>query len=144
MKGIDRARTMEHARRYLSLLIQRGNDVEAVKLFKDCKQADAEFRPQDPAQILPLAKSARMLREPKAAIAMLNGFDKLNPGHPDTAAVYLLSARLLAEDLGRDDMARKVLLHVLSKYPGHSLAPEAAKLLEAVDAMSTAAPRPAA
>jgi len=74
------------------------------------------------------------MADPSAAIAALRGFDKLNPGHSAIPEVYLLSAQILAEDLKNTAMARKILEHILAKFPGHHVAQEAKRCLQALPA----------
>ena len=65
-------------------------------------------------------------------MAVLRGFDKLFPGNEAIPEVYVFSAKLMAEDLGNAEMARKILEHVLQKYPGHFVAQEAKKYLQSM------------
>ena len=129
MRQADTAKAMSHARRYMAMLQQAGRSEDAIALFKECVAADAAFRPE-PDKVLELARLARSQGDVDAAVAMLRGFDKANVGHPDIPAVYLLSAQMMAEDLGHRDMARRILEHLLARYPGHSIAPEAQRYLK--------------
>ena len=60
----------------------------------------------------------------------MRGFDKTFPGHSLIPDVFVFSAKLLAEDFKNHDMARKILEHVVAKYPGHHLAQEARNYLK--------------
>ena len=133
MKQPGAAKAMAHAKRYLAMLLQAERTEDAIALFKECVAVDAAFRP-DADRILKLAKLARGLGDTDAAVAMLRGFDKANPGHPDIPAVYFVSAQMMAEDLGHPDMARRILEHLLARYPGHSIAPEAQRYLQGIAA----------
>jgi tetratricopeptide (TPR) repeat protein len=132
MAAPDKGKAVAHAKRYLALLVKSGKPREAIALFKRATEVDPAFRPEQPEEVLPLAKSAREIKDPNAAVAIVRGFDKANPGHPDIPAVYLFSARLLAEDLDNGDMARKILQHLVNKYPAHSVAAEAKTYLQAM------------
>ena len=106
-------------------------DAEAVKRFKERVAGDPQSRPA-PDEVLGLAKAARALGDTHAAVAIVRGFDKANPGHADIPQVYLFSAQLMAEDLRDTDMARKILKHILARYPGHYIAPEAKRYLQSM------------
>ncbi|QJR16176.1 tetratricopeptide repeat protein [Usitatibacter palustris] len=103
-----------------------------LETFKRSLAVDPAFRLSKPEDVLPIAKAARAAGDPQIAVAALRGFDKINPGHALIPDVYLLSAKVMAEDLDNKDMARKILQHVLAKYPGHYLAQEAKRYLESL------------
>ena len=130
----DKTKALAHAGRFLGVLLKSGKTTEAVNLFKRCRAVNAEFQPLEAGEALPIAKAARALKDPTTAIGVLRGFDKRNPGHADIPAVYVFSARLLCEDLGDAEMAKRILEHVLKKYPGHSIAAEAGLLLKTLQA----------
>jgi len=130
----DKKMGLEAGKRYITQLLDARRNPEAVGVFKMCLAADPAFRPARPEEALPLAKAARAMADPNAAIAALRGFDKLNPGHSTIPEVYLLSAQILAEDLKNTAMARKILEHILAKFPGHHVAQEAKRCLQALPA----------
>lgn len=74
------------------------------------------------------------MADSNAAVAALRGFDKLYPAHSAIPEVYLLSAQIMAEDLKNNAMARKILEHIMAKYPGHHVAPEAKRYLQTLPA----------
>jgi hypothetical protein len=86
----------------------------------------------DPENVLPRAKAALASGNVEAAVAALRGFDKKYPGHVLIPDVYVFSAKLMAEKLGNSDMAKKLLQHVMDRYPGHYLAQEAKRTLHAM------------
>jgi hypothetical protein len=128
----DKSKGLEIGRRYLSLLLKEGNPSEAVKVFKECIAADPAFRPAQAEEVLPIAKAARAAGDPKAAVAALRGFDKAHPGHGLIPEVFVFSAKLMAEDLNNAQMARKILQHVLERYPGHYIAQDAKRYLQSM------------
>ncbi|HSS26747.1 MAG TPA: hypothetical protein VLL50_02235 [Usitatibacter sp.] len=107
---------------------------DLYKKFKAVLAVDANAKPMRPEDVLPIVKSARAAGDSKTAIAAVRGFDKVNPGHALIPDVYLMSAKIMAEDLKNFDMARKVLEHMIAKYPGHYLANEARRDLKALPA----------
>ena len=132
MAQTDKAKGLELGRNYLGLLLKARNDPEAIKVFKECLAADGAFRPAHASEVLQIAKAARGAGDSKAAAAALRGFDKIYPGAALVPDMYMLSAKLMAEDLGNAEMARKILQHVLVKYPGHYLAQEAKRYLDSM------------
>ena len=128
----DKSKGVEAGRRYLSLLLKARNDTEALKVFKECVAADPAFRLAQAEEVLPLAKAARAASDPQAAVAALRGFDKAYPGNAQIPDVYVFTAKLMAEDLRNKEMAKKILEHVLLKYPGHHLAQEAKRYLQSM------------
>jgi len=128
----DKAKGLELGRRYIAMLLKAKNETEALKAFKACVAADPAFRLSQAEDVLPLAKAARAAKDPHAAIAAVRGFDKAFPGHAQIPDVFVFSAKLLAEDMNNPAMARKILEHVLQKYPGHYLAQEAKRYLQSM------------
>lgn len=103
---------------------------DLVKGFKAKLATDPNFKLAKPEEVLPIAKAARASGDSKTAIAAVRGFDKTFPGHTLIPDVFLFSAKLLSEDFKNHDMARKILEHVIAKYPGHHLAQEARNYLK--------------
>lgn len=128
----DKSKGLELGRRYIQSLLKANNQTEAVKVFKECLAADPALRLSQAEEVLPIAKAARAAGDPQAAIAALRGFDKAYPGHALIPDVFVFSAKLMAEDLRNTDMARKILQHVVDKYPGHYIAQEAKRYLQSL------------
>jgi hypothetical protein len=128
----DKSKGVEAGRRYLSLLLKARNVAESLKVFKECVIADPAFRLALPEEVLPVAKAARAAGDPQTAVAALRGFDKAHPGNALIPDVFVFTAKLMAEDLRNPGMAKKILEHVLQKYPGHQLAPEAKRYLQSM------------
>jgi hypothetical protein len=102
---------------------------DRLAVFKKSLLVDPAFRPSRAEDVLPIAKAARAAGDPHTAVAALRGFDKAHPGHELIPEVFFFSAKLMAEDLKNTAMARKVLEHIVQKYPGHYLAQEAKRYL---------------
>jgi TolA-binding protein len=122
-----------HGQRYLTLLLETGKHAEALRLFRTCRALAPGFEPAAAKELLALARAARSLRDPQAAIEVLRGFDKRYPGNAEIPAVYFFSAQLLFEDLRETAMARRILEHVIRRYPGHALAADSARFLGLID-----------
>ena len=106
--------------------------VDPVADFKKRLAGDAAHRASSAEEAWTIARAARKAGDTAVAVAAVRGFDKAWPGHALVPEVYLFSARMMAEDLGNPDMARKIAQHILQKYPGHFVAPEAKRLLAAL------------
>jgi hypothetical protein len=130
----DKSQGLDAGRRYLAALIAAKDDGGAIKVLKQCAAADPAFRLSNPDDVLPLAKAARAAGDSQAAVAAVRGFDKAFPGHALIPDVFLFTAKLLAEDLRNTEMAKKILEHILQKYPGHYLAQEARRYLQSMPA----------
>ena len=137
----DRLRS--HARTYLGLLLQQGNGDEALNLYRAMLERDPDFAPDQPVQLLRLAEAARRRREYPQALALIKGFDKRFPRHPEIPAVYLFAASVLCENLHQDATARQLLGVLLSRYPEHPLAAEAKQLISVIDKLGAPAQAPA-
>lgn len=134
LKRSDKAEALALGRRYLGMLLDAREETRAFEVFRQCLAADAGFRVASAEHVLPIARAARKAGEPQAAVAALRGFDKAHPGHPMIPDVYVFSAKLMAEELRNADMAKKILEHVILKYPGHYLAQDAKRYLQAMPA----------
>ena len=133
----DRLRS--HARTYLGLLLQKGSGDDALDLYRTMLERDPAFAPDQPAQLLRLAEAARRRREYPQALALIKGFDKRFPRHPEIPAVYLFAASVLCENLHQDAAARQVLAVLLARYPEHPLSIEAQQLASVIDKMAAPA-----
>lgn len=122
------AALVEHARRWLTTLLAAGNAVRAHEVIEGVWRRQPDFLPADPGAILPLAEAAFKARRYDQVGRLLQGFDRRHPGHPDTAAVYLLGARLLIEHHRDEAQAGKVLAVIRQRFPDSPAAREAAQL----------------
>jgi TolA-binding protein len=100
--------------------------------FRKRLAADASHRPSSAEDAWSIARAARKAGDTATAVAALRGFDKAWPGHALVPEMYLFSAKMMAEDMGNPDMARRIAAHIVQKYPGHFAAPEAKRLLESL------------
>lgn len=133
-------RVQSHGRRYLDLLLQKGQSDAALTLFRTLLARNPAFAPEQPAQLLRLAEAARRRREFPEALALIKGFDRRFPRHGDIPAVYLFAARVLCENLRQDAGARQILAVLLARYPEHAASADAKQLLAVLDKLAVAAP----
>jgi len=113
-----------HAREYLNMLLYEKKTSDAAKLINNCYQQKAVVRPNDPDNYYPLAYALKDMRAYKACMALLNNFHVQFPGHSDIPKLYLLGAHVLSEELHNDDMAKKILEFLKTKYPQHEMKAE--------------------
>lgn len=126
-------RALTHGQRYLELLLRRGRSEPGLDLLLRLRALQADFRPERPEAILPLAEAAFRRRDAPTAVELLRGFDKRYPRHPDIPAIYYLSARLMSELLRQDDTALRILRGLRLKYPGHAVTTAAEPYLMALE-----------
>lgn len=132
-------RLLSHAKRYLGLLLNKGQGSEALRLYRAMHERNAAFEPEQPAQLLRLAEVARRHRDYPEALALIKGFDKRFPRHAEIPAVYLFAARVLCENLRQDASARQIISVLLARYPEHPVSVEAQQLLAVIDKLAAPA-----
>lgn len=128
----DKSPALEVAQRLITQCIKDREETEALGYFRECLAVNPAFRLGRGEDALPIAKAARKAGEVKLAVAALRGFDKSFPGHQNIPDVFVFSAKIMAEDLKNTDMAKKIYQHVMEKYPGHYMAQEAKRGLQAL------------
>ncbi len=111
------ATLLDHAQRYIPLLMRSGQSSDAIKAFQTCRSKDAEFVLQDAASTLNLAKAAWNAGDASLALAVVQGFDRRFKDHDSVPAAYELVARVLLQGLHRPDMALRVLATLESRHP---------------------------
>lgn len=111
------ATLLDHAQRYIPLLLKSGHGGEALKAFHTCLAKDAQFALQDANATLNLAKAAWHANEAKDALDLLQGFDRRFKDHDSVPAAYELVARVLLQGMNRVDMALRVLATLESRHP---------------------------
>lgn len=136
----DVARLEEHCDRYLALLVKSGNLDEALALVDEEMARREGYRPREAAQIPVLARHALERGKFKLASDLVRGFDKRFPGAAETAQVYLIGARILAEGARDDDKSRRLFEHVMRNWPADPAAAEASRHLEALERLAAGKP----
>lgn len=128
----------QRARANIATLIARGQPELALLVFTGCVKLDPAFAADSPT-VLPLAQAAVQQGRPRQALRVMQRFDVLYPGHPDTPEVVLLSARCML-DIGHRDAARLLLSAFRQHFPAHALAEQADALAQRCASTSPAAP----
>ncbi|MEP6608970.1 MAG: hypothetical protein ABJA83_09860 [Burkholderiaceae bacterium] len=122
-------RIEHHTEAYLKLLIKSENWREALELVEDAIARRADWSPREIDQIAPLASAAMRNSKPQLAGGLIKGFDKKHSAHADIPKVYLVGAQLMAEWGGKPEEARRILEHLLKRYPSDTAATEAGRYL---------------
>jgi tetratricopeptide (TPR) repeat protein len=125
-------RLLNHCNRLIPLLLRREQYPAALEAWQRCRDKHPAYRLEDAAQVLHLAELARAAPDPKLAMTMLDGFDKAFRNHPLVPDVYFLCARILSEDLRRDDIADRFLLTLCNRFPEHARVAEALRMREVI------------
>ncbi|MDR6519787.1 hypothetical protein J2789_002469 [Variovorax paradoxus] len=108
---------LDHARRFIPMLMRRDLASEALKVFKACKERDKAFALDDPAMVIAMARAEWRNGDAHATLALLSGFDKRFRGNEAIPQAYELAARALVQGLGRSDMAQPILTTMEARYP---------------------------
>jgi tetratricopeptide (TPR) repeat protein len=129
----------DHTEKYLTLLVKSQNWREALELYEQAVARRADWTPRTIDNIVPLAQAALRSGKAQLAGALIKGFDKKYPNHADIPRAYLVGAQIMAEHAGKPAEARRILEHLLAKYPNAETGVEAGRYLQVLDRM--AAPR---
>lgn len=121
---------------FIPRLIAGGLAGEAVEILKDCSGLQCAPKGLKADSTLALARQLGVMNHPKQAFQLLNGFHKRYPDSPLTFDAYLFAAHLLTEELGRDDLATKLLGYLRQHYPDHERAGEVVRLSDVVSSLA--------
>ncbi len=136
----DKKTTMlDHAQRFIPMLMRRDLASEALKVFKTCREADKGFALEDPAMVIAMARSEWRGGDAHGTLALLSGFDKRFRGHEAIPQAYELAARVLVQGLSRTDVAQQILLTLENRYPDSEQTKEVRWLLRPTSTAATAA-----
>lgn len=131
----DVPRLTGHGAEYIGMLLNSSDRAKAVQVYRDCKQADPQFKLDSPNQVYPLAETMFGVGEYKLLVQLANGFHRLYPNHPGTARLYLLVARALSEGLNQEEKALPILQLLQQRYPDDPSAPQVRQYMATVSAL---------
>jgi hypothetical protein len=120
---------LEHARRYIGLLLARQNISEALKVYRACRAKDESFVLDDAVATLALAQAEWRNAQAREAVALLSGFDKRFRGHASIPQAYELAARVMVQGFQRPDKARPILALLEARHPDSAATQEVRWLL---------------
>jgi hypothetical protein len=112
-------RLCEHAQKYLALLSQRKLYRDAINVVQECRQRMPQFHPNDGQLVHELGQYALKAADPALCVKLINGFDKLYPGHAATPQIYELAARSLLQMGSAKDKLVKIATVMQQRYPDH-------------------------
>jgi tetratricopeptide (TPR) repeat protein len=128
----DRDGLLRHARLHVAVLLQLGQEREAMALYLEAKQTDPGFELEDPQPVSELIALAARNQQSQLAVSLAEEFARRFPRDRDLVLNGLTAARLM-DRLDRDDEARCLLGDLLRRFPEHPLREELAAALAAVD-----------
>jgi hypothetical protein len=128
---------LKHDREWIGVLLAQDKDRRAVDVARECLDMDPAFELANPDDAARVAQKAVDVGATQVALKLLSAFIKSNPKHRDVPRNALLAARVLAERMGKDDVARKLLDQVTERFPNDALAPEIQAYRTFLDKLAT-------
>jgi tetratricopeptide (TPR) repeat protein len=113
---------LRHGQEWIAALIAQDNERRAVDVARECLDLDPAFQPANPDDVSRIARKAVDLGMTQIALKLLSTYLKANPRHRDVPGNALLAAKMLAERMGKDDVARKLLDQIAERFPNDALA----------------------
>lgn len=115
----DTATTLGHGPTWITALARAERYKEAVAALRELRQLDPQFAVTQADSIVPMAREAERQGDRELAVALLHGFDKRHPDHPEPPLAYFLGARLMSEHGRQHDKAARLLRGLIQRYPDH-------------------------
>jgi hypothetical protein len=114
----------QHGREYVAVLLALHQEKRALALYVESRALDPDFQLDVPEDITQLISHAVATGQSKQAVELATDFDTRFPRNADVPQNMLAAAKLMAERLGREAEARRLLSGLLARYPEHPLTPE--------------------
>jgi len=131
---------LRHGREWIGILLAQDKDRRAVDVVRECVELDPAFELSNPDDVARIAQKAVDAGATQVALKLVSAYLKKHPKHKDVPQNSLLAAKVLAERMGKDDIARKLLDQVSANFPNHPLAADVAAYRQFLDKI--AAPTP--
>ena len=128
---------LAHDREWIGVLLAQDKDRRAVDVARECLDLEPAFELANPDDVARVAQKAVDVGSTQVALKLLSAFIKAHPRHCDVPRNALLAARVLAERMGKDDVAKKLLDQVTERFPNDALAPEIAVYRTFLDKLAT-------
>lgn len=141
-QGARRDELREHARHYVSRLVDERQERRALALMREMLDQQPDFVPAQDAQAALLAERARLAGQYQLASDILSAMLKTWPRSPQAPQWSLDAAMLLAERFGRDDDARALLRQGLAASEDEEQRRKLQAALKALSGTDIAAARP--
>jgi len=128
---------LRHGREWITILLAQDKDRRAVDVTRECLELDPAFELAEPDEVTRVARKAVDVGATQVALKLVSASYKRHPKHADVPQNCLLAAKLLAERMGKEDTARKLLDQVLQAFPQHPLKDEVAAYRKFLDKLAT-------
>ncbi len=135
---------VEHAKKYIPILIAKGHDRRAMEVVRECQSIEAAFALDNAEDITRLAHAAAEAGQTQLALGLVAGFHKRFRNHPDIARNYLLAAKLWAERMNKEMQARAMLQQIKLTLPNDPAIPQVDAYIAYLDKLSATATKPPA
>lgn len=140
-QGKLKDRGMAHADLYIGRLLEHGQQQRALEVYRRSASHWGPIEIKDANDAVALARHTHERGDPRLALPMLGRFTQRFPDHVRIPEAQLLAAQLLADELGRVQMARQMVVQLQQRYPEHPLRPQMDTLLVSLDRMAERAAR---
>lgn len=136
MSSGENERLQRYAPHYFGMLADQRRYDDAATVYQDSHERGDVFTIASASHHLPVMQVLRRRRMCKLAVLMAQGFHKRFPKDLHTPEIYLEMAKILSEELQRDDLAKNTLGFVLKGFPEDVLIPEVKQYLEVLARLS--------
>ncbi|MEN8170838.1 MAG: hypothetical protein ABFS08_11505 [Pseudomonadota bacterium] len=140
MSNGENERLQRFAPHYFGMLTEQKRYEDAATVYHDSHERGDAFIPETTSHYLAIMQVLRRRRMGKQAVLLAQGFHKRFPNDPRTPEVYLEMAKILSEDLQRDELAKNTLAFLLKGFPDDVLIPEVKQFLGILSNLTNAAP----
>lgn len=128
-------RMLEHAARYLRLLVRAGKEGAYREVYLQCAAADPGFVLPAPV-LFRVAGSLSKNGRAREALEAYSSFIRAFPEDPAAPKAYLAAAAVLHEEMSSPERAAKTLRKLIRSYPGHEMIPYAQDCLDRLEGKS--------
>lgn len=116
-----------HGLEYVHSLVQLGDAVRGLQLFRDLKELDDELRPNSDKTAFSLAEKSYERGDYKLAVNLLNNFHQNYFESEWTPEAYFLLSKVLMEGFNKKKEAFQFASFVEANYPGYTKLTEVAQ-----------------
>ncbi len=113
-----------YAPNYFELLCAQNRFTDATTIYLESQERGQPFSPESTAYFLPIMQELRRRRAANHAVKLAQRLHKRFPDDPQIPVIYLEMAKILSEELQRDDLAKQTLHYLLKSYPAHAMQPQ--------------------
>lgn len=134
---IDQLR--DYAPLYFNRLAENDRFTDATTVYQESVARGIPFAPDYPGDYLPVMQELRRRHAGRQAVQLAQGFHKRYPNDAHTPEVYLALARILSEELQRDDLALQALHFIVKGFPDHHLISQVKQFITVLSKLQGAA-----